>query len=33
MREQRQTAAFSIWLDRQYRLRWTPPAREQTSRD
>jgi hypothetical protein len=26
MREQRQTAAFSIWLQRQFQLRWTPPA-------
>jgi hypothetical protein len=25
MREQRQTATFSIWLDHQFRLRWTPP--------
>jgi hypothetical protein len=31
MREQRQTAAFSIWLDRQFRLRWTPPASDQSS--
>ncbi len=28
MREQRQTAAFSIWLNRQFQLHWTPPAKE-----
>jgi hypothetical protein len=31
MREQRQTAAFTIWLNHQYQLRWTPPASNQGS--
>jgi hypothetical protein len=26
MRQERQMAAFSIWLNRQFQLRWTPPA-------
>src|ERR1700722_483950 len=31
MREQRQSAAFAIWFNRQYQLRWLPPASGQSS--
>jgi hypothetical protein len=30
MREQRQMAAFNIWLGHQYQLRWTAPAKDLT---
>jgi hypothetical protein len=31
MREQRQSAAFTIWLNREYQLRWRPPGNAQSS--